>query len=189
VLGMALADIFVNAGERVGLLGLMRAHASRQIAEKIAETIAADPSGLDDDLPPRAPIGRFDEAILVSDFLSPVDAIAAVVAGIAGRGARGHLVMIVDPVEETFPFSGQAVLHEPEAGIELRVGDAGSWGQAYRDRIRLHRDAIEDLARRRGWTLTIHRTDRPTTEAALRLVTLVTAARGGNANVVTNLAG
>src|SRR5215217_1672916 len=56
VLGMALADIFVNAGERVGLLGLMRAHASRQIAEKIAETIAADPSGLDDDLPPRAPI-------------------------------------------------------------------------------------------------------------------------------------
>ena len=189
VLGMALADIFVNAGERVGLLGLMRAHASRQIAEKIAETIAADPSGLDDDLPPRAPIGRFDEAILVSDFLSPVEAIAAVVAGIAGRGARGHLVMIVDPVEETFPFSGQAVLHEPEAGIELRVGDAGSWGQAYRDRIRLHRDAIEDLARRRGWTLTIHRTDRPTTEAALRLVTLVTAARGGNANVVTNLAG
>src|SRR3954452_23064894 len=89
VLGMALADIFVNAGERVGLLGLMRAHASRQIAEKIAETIAADPSGLDDDLPPRAPIGRFDEAILISDFLSPVDAIAAVVAGIAGRGARG----------------------------------------------------------------------------------------------------
>ncbi len=108
---------------------------------------------------------------------------------LVGRFSSGHLVMIVDPVEETFPFSGQAVLHEPEAGIELRVGDAGSWGQAYRDRIRLHRDAIEDLARRRGWTLTIHRTDRPTTEAALRLVTLVTAARGGYANVMTNLAG
>src|SRR5687767_7243315 len=44
VLGMALADTFVNAGERVGLLGLMRARASRQIAEKVAEAIAGDPS-------------------------------------------------------------------------------------------------------------------------------------------------
>ena len=95
----------------------MRARASRQIAEKIAEALVADPYGLDDDLPPRAPIGRFDEAVLISDFLSPVDEIAAVVEGIAGRGARGHLVMIVDPVEETFPFAGQAVLHDLEAGL------------------------------------------------------------------------
>src|ERR671912_2004288 len=87
VLGMALADIFVNAGERVGLLGLMRAHASRQIAEKVAEAIAGDPSSLDDDLPPRAPIGRFDEAVIVSDFLSPVSEVTEVVEGISGRGA------------------------------------------------------------------------------------------------------
>src|ERR671939_1479248 len=139
VLGMALADAFVNAGERVGLLGLMRAQASRRIAEKIAESIAADPFSLDDDLPPRAPIGRFDEAVVMGDFLSPIPDIAAAVEGIAGRGARGHLVMIVDPVEETFPFAGQAVLRESEAGMELRVGDAGSWGTAYRDRMRLHR--------------------------------------------------
>ena len=124
---------------------------------------------------------------MIGDFLSPIPEITAVVEGIAGRGSRGHLVMIVDPVEETFPFAGQAILHEPEAGIELRVGDAGSWGTAYKDRIRLHRDALDDLARRRGWTFTIHRTDRPATEAALRLVTLVTAARGGYANAVSAL--
>ena len=177
VIGLALADSFVNAGERVGLLGLMRARATRQIAEKIAEAIAADPSSLDDDLPPRAPIARFDEAVIVSDFLSPVSEVTEVVEGISGRGARGHLVMIVDPVEETFPFAGQAVLHDLEAGIELRVGDAGSWGNAYRERMKLHRGALAELARRRGWTFTIHRTDRPASEAALRLVTLVAAAR------------
>jgi uncharacterized protein (DUF58 family) len=54
VLGLALADAFVQGGERVGLLGLMPARASRQIAEKVAETIAADPYSLDEDLPPRA---------------------------------------------------------------------------------------------------------------------------------------
>jgi uncharacterized protein (DUF58 family) len=189
VLGMALADTFVNAGERVGVLGLMRARASRQIAEKVAEAIVGDPSSLDDDLPPRAPIGRFDEAILISDFLSSMDDIAAVVDGIASRGARGHLVMIVDPVEETFPFSGQAVLHEPEIGLQLRVGDAGSWGAAYRDRIKLHRDALADIARRRGWTFTIHHTDRPATEAALRVITLVQGTRGGHVGPVAGLEG
>ena len=98
--------------------------------------------------------------------------------GVSARGARGHLVMIVDPVEETFPFAGQAMLHDLEDGVELRVGDAASWGAAYRERIARHRAAIADIRRRRGWTLTIHRTDRPASEAALRLVTLVAAARG-----------
>jgi uncharacterized protein (DUF58 family) len=178
VLGLALADSFVQGGERVGLLGLMPARATRQIAEKVAEALAADPYSLDEDLPPRAPIGRFDEAVLISDFLSPVAEINAVAEAISGRGGRGHLVMIVDPVEETFPFVGQAVLHDLEVGIELRVGDAGAWGTAYRERMKLHRDALADMVRQRGWTLTIHRTDRPASEAALRLMTLVAAARG-----------
>jgi uncharacterized protein (DUF58 family) len=178
VLGLALADTFVEGGERVGLLGLMPARASRQIAEKVGEALVSDTAGLDEDLPPRAPVGRFDEAILISDFLSPLSDIGPVIEGIAGRGARGHLVMIVDPVEETFPFAGQAMLHDLEEGVQLRVGDAGSWGQAYRERITLHREAIADMTRRRGWTLTIHHTDRPASEAALRLVTLVAASRG-----------
>jgi uncharacterized protein (DUF58 family) len=178
VLGLALSDALVDAGERIGLLGLMPPRATRQIAEKIAETLVADRWSLDEDVPPRAPVATLDEAILVSDFLSPVSEIAAVVEGISGRGARGHLVMIVDPVEETFPFQGQAVLHDLEAGLRLRIGDAGSWGSAYRERIARHRAEIQDIVRRRGWTLTIHRTDRPASEAALRLMTLVTTSRG-----------
>ncbi|HEX2126001.1 MAG TPA: DUF58 domain-containing protein [Thermoleophilaceae bacterium] len=178
VLGLALADAFVEGGERIGLLGQMPPRATRQISEKIAETLVADRWSLDDDLPPRAPIATLDEAVLISDFLSPVDEIAAVVTGISGRGARGHLVMIVDPVEETFPFQGQAILHDLEIGLKLRVGDAGSWGAAYRERIARHRAELDDLVRRRNWTLTIHRTDRPASEAALRLMTLVTASRG-----------
>ncbi len=178
VLGLALSDTFVNAGERVGLLGLMPPRASRQIAEKIGETLVADRWSLEDDLPPRASVATLDEAVLIGDFLSPPDEIGAVVEATSARGARGHLVMIVDPVEETFPFQGQAVLHDLEVGLQLRVGDAGAWGRAYRERIARHRGAIEDIVRRRGWTLTIHRTDRPASEAALRLVTLVSTARG-----------
>ncbi|GBU18471.1 MULTISPECIES: DUF58 domain-containing protein [Methylobacterium] len=178
VLGLALADTLVEGGERVGLLGLTRATASRRIVEGLARALVADEAGLTEDLPPRASPGRFDEAVLMSDFLTPLDRVGAAVADIAGRGSRGHLVQIVDPIEESFPFAGQAVLHDPESGHELPIGDAGGWGTAYRRRIAIHREGLAEIARARGWTLTIHRTDRPASEAALRLLTLVAASRG-----------
>jgi uncharacterized protein (DUF58 family) len=180
VLGLALANCFVEAGERAGMLGLMAPRATRRIAETMAQTMVADHGSLADDLPPQAPIAPLHEAILISDFLTSVDEIASVVEGISGRGARGHLVMIVDPVEETFPFQGQAVLHDLEDGLSLRIGDAISWGHAYRERMAQHRAQIDELARSRGWSVTIHRTDRPASEAALRIMTLVSASRGPN---------
>lgn len=179
VLGLALAETFVEAGERVGLLGLAPARSARRIAERLAEVIAADRSGLDEDLPPSAPLRPSEEAVIVSDFLSRPDEIEASVGAVSADGARGHLLMIVDPVEETFPFQGQAVLHDLEEGISLRVGDAGSWGAAYVARIAAHRARVAEIARARGWTLTVHRTDRPASEAALRLLTLVSAGRSG----------
>ncbi|RVU18702.1 DUF58 domain-containing protein [Methylobacterium oryzihabitans] len=178
VLGLALADAFVGAGERVGLLGLSRPRAARTIVERMAEDLTGDRAGLAEDLPPKAPVARFDEVLLIGDFLSPLDTLREAVAGIAASGCRGHLAMIVDPVEETFPFAGQAELRDLEAGLVLRVGDAGAWGDAYRRRILAHRDGLAEIVRAHGWTLTLHRTDRPASEAAMRLVTLVAAARG-----------
>lgn len=179
VLGLALADTLVEGGERVGLLGLASPTASRRIAERCAETLAAHERDLDDDLPAPQPLARQDEAVLIGDFLAPLVEVARAVEAISARGARGHLVMVVDPVEESFPFDGQAVLHDLEAGLVLRIGDAGSWGRAYRDRIAAHRQGLQDLARRRGWTVTLHHTNRPASEAALRVLTLVASARGG----------
>ncbi|MDB5512245.1 MAG: putative von Willebrand factor type domain containing protein [Enterovirga sp.] len=182
VIGLALADTLVEGGERVGLLGLKSPTAARGIAETLAETYSTHAGGEDEDLPPAQPVGRFDEVIVVGDLLASVPDITARVEAISSRGARGHLLMIVDPVEETFPFGGQAVLEDLEAGLSLRIGDAVSWGRSYRDRIAAHRGAIEDLVRRRGWTLTIHHTDRLASEAALRVLTLVSAARFGTAD-------
>ncbi|MCC5977212.1 MAG: DUF58 domain-containing protein [Salinarimonas sp.] len=179
VLGFALAESFVEAGERVGLMGQAPPRAARRIAERFAE-IMADPRGQSDtDMPPRTPLAPYDEAVIVSDCLSPAPEWDSCIEEIAARGARGHILMIVDPVEESFPFAGQAMLEDPEAGLRLRVGDAVSWGAQYRTRIAAHRDALETAARRRGWTLTIHRTDRPASEAALRLMALVQASRSG----------
>src|SRR3954470_13958224 len=63
VLGLALADTFVEAGERVGLIGLAPPRATRHIAERLAEALVADRAGLDADLPPARPLGLPDEAV------------------------------------------------------------------------------------------------------------------------------
>lgn len=178
VLGLALADTLVDAGERVGLLGLKQPISSRRVAETIAETYCGHLQDEDDDLPPATPVGRLDDVVLIGDFLAPLAAIVARVEGISSRGARGHIAMIVDPVEETFPFAGQAVLEEGEVGLKLRIGDASAWGRTYRERMAQHRAGIAELARRRGWSLTVHHTDRPASEPALRLLTLLAGARG-----------
>ena len=178
VIGLALADVLVEGGERTGLLGLTRATASRKIVETMAQALVEDSAGLDRDSPPRVIPGRFDEVVLISDFLSPLAEVKASVDHLAGAGTRGHLVMVVDPVEESFPFTGQAVLHDLESDLSLNVGDAGAWGEAYRTRIGEHRAGLAEIARIQGWTVTTHRTDRPASEAALRLLTLVAASRG-----------
>jgi len=181
VLGLALAEGFVEAGERVGLMGALPPRASRRIAERFSEVLADPRATSDADMPAATALAPQDEAVIVSDFLNPAAEWSRCIGGIAGRGARGHLLMIVDPVEETFPFSGQVVLEDLEGSRRLRIGDAGSWGAAYRKRITAHRETLADIARRHGWTLTIHRTDRPASEAALRLMMLVQAARTGMA--------
>ncbi|WP_420101357.1 DUF58 domain-containing protein [Bosea sp. (in: a-proteobacteria)] len=179
VAGFALAETLVEGGERVGHLGLTRPMASRAIIETLAQAIAADRRGADDDLPPAAALPRLSDAIIVTDGLSPAGSLAARIASLAGSGARGHVLLIADPIEETFPFSGQAELFDLEDGLALRVGDAGAWGEEYRQRLAAHREAIREACRKAGWTLTLHRTDRPASEAVLRVASLV-AARGAN---------
>ena len=177
VLALALADALVDGGERVGLLGLTRPLASRRIVEKLVEFIADDKAGLTADLPPARTIGRLDEAVLISDWLTPLDKVMAALGVIGAGGGRGHLVMIVDPVEETFPFTGQAELLDVESDLKLDIGDANAWGKEYRIRIAAHRDAISAACRKLGWTFTLHHTDRNASEAALRIAGLISSAR------------
>jgi uncharacterized protein (DUF58 family) len=179
VLGLALADLLVRGGERVGLLGSGPTMASRAIVERLAEALAGDPRGTSDELPEALPLPALSEAVLLTDAISPAEEIAAVIESLAARGARGHVVRIVDPVEESFPFEGQTELLGTEGATRLEVGDAGAFRAAYRARMEVHGVALAEACGRRGWSLLVHRTDRPASEALLALATRVARARGG----------
>ncbi|MFC7397014.1 DUF58 domain-containing protein [Chelatococcus sp. GCM10030263] len=181
VVGLALADSLVGAGERVGHMGAMQPRASRRIVELMAEALVADRGGLTADLPPPQALPPLNEAIVISDFLVAPEKLRGAVETIAARGARGHCVMIIDPVEETFPFAGQAELEDPEGGRRLRVGDAAAWGEDYRKRIATHREAVRAVLASRGWTLSLHHTDQPASAILLRLLNLIATSRGASA--------
>lgn len=99
---LALAELLVRTGERVGLLGLTRPIASRFVLDRFAEAlVVAEMKGPGESLPPRQPVARFSEVMVVGDLLDPAADIAARLAGVAANGARVHLVQVLDPVEET----------------------------------------------------------------------------------------
>ncbi len=181
VLGLAAAELLVRGGERAGLLGLTPALAVRDIIERLAAILLAQERTADyvpEELPAPVVLPRGAQAILIGDFLADPESIAARIESISAQAARGHLVMVADPVEETFPFTGNIEFAGVDSPDRLRVGQAETFRQEYIRRLATHRDAINASARRRGWTLTVHRTDRPAAEALLALRTLLDATAG-----------
>ncbi|MDQ0394698.1 DUF58 domain-containing protein [Labrys monachus] len=168
VLCFALAELLVRGGERVGLIGLVRPSAQRAIVEKLAlALLASEPAATG--LPERQALSPRSEAVLIGDFLGDPGELAATLAAVSSRHARGHLLMIADPVEETFPFAGRAELIDPENGTKFLAGRAQDLKAAYESRLAGHREAVRDAARRHGWSVTLHRTDRPASQAILAL--------------------
>lgn len=165
VLLLALADLLGAAGERVGLLGESDPILARNSAERLAQHVAH--------ATPRKPetrgLRRFSDVALFGDFLDPLPETEAMLDAIVRSGARAHLVQVVDPIEETFPFTGRTEFLDPETGARHVVGRAEQYRAEYQARLAALRERLTLICRRLDWTFLIHRTDRPATEPLLAL--------------------
>ncbi len=168
VIAFALAEVLVEGGERVGIPGLMRPSASRNIIEKMAEILVHDPTDRAS-LPPSFAPSPQSEVVVLSDLWSPMPEVNRTIAQLSANGAHGHVVQIVDPAEETFPFSGRIEFYDPEDGHSITVGRAEAWREEYQARLEKHRAEIRAETDRLGWSFIIHRTDRAATELLLAL--------------------
>jgi uncharacterized protein (DUF58 family) len=168
IVAFALAEILVQGGERVGIPGLMRPTASRNVIEKMAEAVLHD-TGERPSLPPSFAPSPLAEIVVLSDLWSPIAEVRATISQLSATGAHGHVVQIVDPAEESFPYSGRVEFVEPEGAGSVTAGRAETWRSDYQGLIGRHRDAIRAETDQRGWTFAIHRTDRPATELLLTL--------------------
>lgn len=182
VLGLAAADLLVRGGERVGLMGITRPAAARDMIERLASALLLhDKTGKAgaEGLPPEETLAPRTRALLIGDFLCEPDRFAARLARLASRGARGHCLVIADPVEEAFPFAGHVEFFGAGTADRFRAGRAEAYKAEYLAKLAAHRAAIQDAARRVGFTLSLHRTDRPASEALLALRARLEAACGG----------
>jgi uncharacterized protein (DUF58 family) len=146
----------------------MRPTASRNVIDKMAEAILHDTSERAS-LPPTFAPSPLSEVVALSDFWSPLAELHQTITQMAAGGAQGHLVQIVDPAEESFPYAGRVEFIEPEGAGSITAGRAESWREDYQGLIARHRDALRFETDQRAWTFAIHRTDRPPTELLLAL--------------------
>jgi len=168
VVAFALAEVLVQGGERIGLPRLMRPSASRNIIAKMAEAILHDRAERGS-LPPSFAPSPLSEVVMLSDFWTPTGEVQEALAQVSGSGAHGHVVQIVDPAEESFPYSGRIEFIEPEGAGSVTAGRAETWRNDYQGLVANHRAAIRADTDRLGWSFAIHRTDRPASELLLAL--------------------
>jgi uncharacterized protein (DUF58 family) len=179
LLAIALMALLVRGGERIALLGHSDIPASGRAAlNRLAATIALEertPRDDASDVPPSPPLPRHACAVLVGDFLAPIDETERAVRSLAARTVRGHLIQVLDPAEVTMPFAGRNRFLGLQREGDLLVGRAESLRGGYIDRLAAHQEALRELCRRTGWTFAVHHTVHPPQTALLALFMALSA--------------
>ncbi|MBI5164695.1 MAG: DUF58 domain-containing protein [Magnetospirillum sp.] len=166
---LALAALLLRGGERVALPASGIGPTSGAAALERLGTALAVEAVAATALPQPAGLPRHAEAVLLSDFLLPLEAVEAAVRALAAAGTVGHLLQVLDPAEETLPFSGRirfAGLEDEGATVVRRAEDVRD---AYRARLLAHRDGLAAIARAAGWSFAVHHTDASPQTALLAL--------------------
>ena len=180
VLMLGATELLVRGGERVALLGLTQPSASRRATQKLAETLVMNAGAhTASSEPPATRLTRFSTVILFSDFLDPIDKVRETIEALGAAGANGHLVQVLDPAEETLPYSGRTEFLSPDGSQRWIADRAESLRDRYRARLLAHRAAIQEIAHRLGWSFLVHHTDRPASEPLLSLLMRLQGSAGG----------
>jgi len=168
IVTFALAELLVAGGERVGIPGLINPTSSRSVIDKMAQAMLHDDAARPS-LPPSFVPSALAEIVVLSDFWSPIAEIRSMLAGLSASGAHGTLIQIVDPAEESFPYSGRVEFVEPEGGEIITAGRAEKWADDYVARVARHRDEIRNETNKLGWLFSTHTTSRSAAELLLFL--------------------
>lgn len=169
VLGLAAAILLNRGGERIGLLDDPEPprHGEAQLM-RLAGALSTD-AVADYAAPPERAMPVGARAVLVSDFLGAWDPIAAMLTHAADCGAKGVLLQVLDPAEESFPYRGRTVFESMGGSLRFETLEAGRLREAYLARLAERKLQIEELARRIGWYAGCHHTGEPAQPALLWL--------------------
>lgn len=180
LLALATCVLLNRGAERFGLLGteLAPPRAGETQLMRIAANLAApDHNAKDFGAPPRGHLPKAGKAIFFSDFMGPRDAVFPALLNAAGQGTGGIFVMILDPVEEEFPFSGRTRFESVGKAVRHETDQADALRKAYLERLSERRQDLQNVAQRAGWDLISHRTDESPRKALVQLHSFLGGAR------------
>ena len=158
LLGLATAILLVRGGERVGLTGttLPPRRGNAQII-RLAQAWSED-SQTDYAPPEHRAMIPHARAVFISDFLGPLDEVELALTKAADRGVRGVLMQLLDPSEESFPYSGRTIFESVGGTARHETLKAADLRDRYLDRLARRKDALTHLCRATGWQMGLHHT-------------------------------
>jgi uncharacterized protein (DUF58 family) len=169
LVALALATLLVRGGERVTLLGSgltpATGNATLNRLALLIDRASADGASL----PAFEALPRYGQLVMIGDLLSPLPEIEALTRRFAALGVKGHLLQVLDPVEETLPFEGRVRFEGLENEEALLLARVETIRDQYEERLKRHREGLAALTQMLGWSFGMHRTDRPATTALLAL--------------------
>ncbi|MCB9989893.1 MAG: hypothetical protein H6867_00755 [Rhodospirillales bacterium] len=187
ILLLTTAYLSVAAGENFALLGGTGGLSNnKKVMPRILKELEHSAAQDDADLPKLfmhkgRPLEKGSQVFIFSDFLCPVEEIAAMIKSLQGAGVRGHLVQVLDPSEVEFRYKGHVKFESPESGATHTIKKSESVKAEMEERIKNHiRDIRELVKRAPNWTFSTYVTDRPLHDALLPLYGIQNSRTAGN---------
>ena len=169
LLGLALAILLVQGGERVGLTGTaLPPRRGRNQILRLAEAFSLD-AATDYTPPEHRALIPHARAVFISDFLGDMGEVERALTKSADRGVRGVLLQVLDPAEENFPFQGRTIFESVGGTLRHETLKAGELRDRYKARLAARRDRLAALCRTTGWRLGQHHTGESAQSALLWL--------------------
>lgn len=180
LIALALGLILLRGGERVAI-GAAEARAGRTQAGALARDLMLPEAGGDAgaELPGPGTLRPQRRVVLIGDFLDDIAPLERLLAEAAAMGAGGALVQVLDPVEESFPFTGAVRFAAPGGVAHHETRDADGLRAAYLARLADRRAALARLTAGAGWRVVQHDTSAPPAQALMTLATALSDGRAG----------
>ncbi|AHJ63534.1 Hypothetical protein GbCGDNIH3_1639 [Granulibacter bethesdensis] len=181
---LALASLLLRGGERVRLLGAETRFSGGQAALE-ALAMALDTLAPGEVPPLSTPVPPFSHAVLIGDFLAPLEEIRASLARLAALPVRGCVLQILDPAEVLLPYEGRVRFTGMEADGEVLLPRVNAVREEYARRLAAQQEGLAALCAGMGFTFSIHRTDRGPELPLLALHQALADSRASNSRAST----
>ena len=112
---------------------------------------------------------RHASVILISDFFAPLPDIDRRLRALAARGVSGVLLQVVDPAEESLPFTVRTRFGGVEEDGDMLVPRVEAIRSEYARAFADHRAGLNDITRALGWRTMLHHTDHSPESALMAL--------------------